>query len=79
VPTDPPRCRNAAKFHDHESDMRLRGEGDTFWLFQCANCELTQVVSKDGVRDKSKFEALSARRQRETEIMRRLDARPKYF
>lgn len=74
-----PICRNAARFKDHTSDMRLKGEVSDAWIFQCRGCELTQVVSKEGVRDKSKFEQAARQIAQETERLRRLDARPKIF
>lgn len=74
-----PICRNAAKFKDHASDMRFKGEGTEFWTFQCAGCDLVQIVSKEGVRDKSKFEQAARQRAEQSERLRRLDARPRYF
>lgn len=79
MPEQIPLCRNAQKYKDHTSDMRLKGEGSDYWVFQCRGCELTQVVSKEGVRDKSKFEQAARQRAQQSERLRRLDARPRYF
>lgn len=79
MPESIPQCRNALRFKDHASDMRFKAEGSDFWVFKCAGCDLTQIVSKAGVRDKSKFEQAARRRVQQTEVLRRLDARPRYF
>jgi len=75
-----PLCRNFAQKRDcPKSDMRLKGEDDSCWIFQCRSCELVQVVSKDAVQDKSKFE-LAKKRMEEERIMQRLrDSRRKIF
>ena len=74
-----PKCRNAVKFSDHESDMRLIGEQSDAWVFQCKRCELVQVISKDGVQDKSKFELAAKRKAEAEEVRRRWEKRKRIF
>ena len=76
---DHPRCRNAVRGACAREDMRLKSETPDAWVFQCSGCQLVQVVSKDGVRERSRA-AISARtRQQQADIIRRQEARRKYF
>jgi hypothetical protein len=49
-----------------KSDPKIQKETDDAWAFRCATCTCLYVVSKDGVRDKSKFD-LAVRRKKELE------------
>jgi len=67
-----PFCARSIKNRGCEkSDVRLTGETEDAWVFQCFSCKAVQVVSKDGVRDKNKFE-LAAQRKREAEEIERI-------
>lgn len=75
-----PQCRNFREGREcSRSDVRAKGETDQAWIFRCASCGLVQVVSKDGIRDKSKFD--NARKREEEEKIRRkiLDSKKLYF
>ena len=74
-----PKCRNAMRQKDHESDMRLKGENESAWVFQCDRCELVQVVSKDGVTERSRFENAARVKQQEEDRVRRWESRKKFF
>lgn len=75
-----PQCRNFTQKRDcPTSDMRLRGEDDACWIFQCKSCQLVQVVSKDGVQDKSKFDIARKRMEEALAMQRLIDGRRKYF
>jgi len=76
---DAPRCRNAVKFSDHASDMRMVSELPDAWLFRCKVCGLVNAVSKAGVRDRSKFERESQRLREVHEAYRRRTSRPAWF
>jgi hypothetical protein len=54
-------------------------ENDEAWIFQCQTCRLLQVVSKEGIRDRSKFEQAAKRRQEEIDRVRRWESRKKIF
>lgn len=79
MPTAIPRCANAVDGTCKNSNVKLMNENDESWIFQCQTCKCLQVVSKDGIRDKSNFEAAHRRRQEEIERQKRWDSRRKYF
>ena len=75
-----PQCRNFRENREcSRSDMRLVGEDDESWHFVCKCCELMQVVSKDGVRDKSKFDNAKQRMEQQADLVRRWEKRKKLF
>jgi len=74
-----PACRNAVKFKDHASDMRMKQELPDAWVFQCKGCGLVNMVSKQGVRDKSRFDHAARRMQEEVERRRAHERRPIIF
>jgi len=62
-----PECVNFVKKGGcWKSDVILERETPEAWSFRCRTCRLLFVVSKDGIRDKSKFE-LAAQRKKEAE------------
>jgi hypothetical protein len=62
-----PQCVNFVKQGGcWKSDVILEKESPDAWAFRCKTCRLLFVVSKDGIRDKSKFE-LAAKRRKEAE------------
>jgi len=66
-----PFCARSIKGRGCEkSDVRITGETDECWVFQCFSCKSVQVVSKNGVRNRSKFEAAVQRRREQEEIER---------
>ena len=69
-----PECVNYVKNGGcWKSDVILEKESPDAWAFRCRTCRLLFVVSKDGVRDKSKFElAAQRRKQVEEEYERRM-------
>lgn len=75
-----PLCRNfVRKLGCAESKVILIEENDEAWSFGCKTCGCVQLVSKEGVRDKTKFELAAKRTEEETERLRRWNARPKIF
>jgi len=75
-----PKCANSVKGNGCTySDVRLLNETEEAWVFKCHTCELIQVVSKDGIRDKSRFESAAKRRQEAIEMQQRWEKRRKYF
>jgi hypothetical protein len=62
-----------------KSDVRLTRESDDVWVFECQTCRAIQVVSKDGVKDRSKFEVAAERKRQQEEIERRWQSRRRTF
>lgn len=75
-----PECVNFVKKGGcWKSDVVMEKETPEAWSFRCRTCRLLFVVSKDSIRDKSKFElAAQRRKQAEEEYERRMKKR-KYF
>jgi hypothetical protein len=69
-----PSCPNSVKGNGcWKSDVRLVNETPDAWAFKCLTCRVLFVVSKDGVREKSKFDlAVQRRKQAEEEYERRM-------
>ena len=59
--------------------MRLLEENDEAWVFRCQCCTLIQAVTKDGIRDKSKFDLAEKRKHEQADIIRRWENRKKIF
>jgi hypothetical protein len=61
--------------------MKLIGEQDDAYVFQCqsSSCKLVQVVSKQGIIDKSKFDNAKKRFDQEVERRKRWESRRKIF
>jgi hypothetical protein len=75
-----PLCVNFIKKRGCErSDVKLTKETPEAWCFTCATCELLQVVSKDSIKDKSKFELAARRKQEHEQMMRLRDKKVKIF
>jgi len=75
-----PECVNYVKKGGcWKSDVVLENETSDAWAFRCRTCRLLFVVSKDGVRDKSKFEIAAKRRQQAEEEYREKMRRRKIF
>jgi hypothetical protein len=78
-----PDCPNFIKKRGcSQSNVILLSEGPDAWVFHCKKpqgCGMINVVSKDGVRDKSKFDLAAKRRQEAEEMQRRWDSRRKIF
>jgi hypothetical protein len=75
-----PKCANSVNGGGcWKSDVVLLNESDEAWVFQCRTCELIQAVSKDNIRDKSKFEDAAKRKREQEEISRRWEKRRKIF
>jgi hypothetical protein len=69
-----PLCANYIKKRGcSKSDMMLIEGNEQGWSFYCRNCKSVQIVSADGVRDRSKFE-LEEKRRKEQIILNRLRA-----
>lgn len=69
-----PQCPNSVKGNGcPKSNPVIEKEGDDFWSFRCLTCKVVYVVSKEGIRDKSRFEnAVKLRKQAEEEYQRRM-------
>lgn len=76
---DIPLCANSVKGGCKKSNVRLINETNEGWVFQCQTCECIQVVSKDGVRERSKFENAKKRQEEEVRRMKLIDSRRKIF
>ena len=78
---DIPPCANSVKGNCRNYEVKLVNETDEGWVFQCQNplCKCLQVVSKDGVRERSKYE--NARKRQEEEVRRQklISSRRKIF
>ena len=76
-----PECRNYRRRNGScaKSDMVVRAEQDEAWVLQCKTCECVQVVSKDGVRDRSRFENSLKRQQQQEAVDRLWQKRKKIF
>lgn len=78
---DIPLCANSVKGNCRNYEMKLVNETDEGWVFQCQNpeCKCLQVISKDGVRERSQFE--NAKKIAEQEAIRRklIDSRRRIF
>jgi len=80
MPQEIPLCRNFRENREcNVSKMRVVEETDEAWVFICGSCEGIQVVSKDGIRDKSKFDAAQKRINEQAELVRRWESRKKIF
>ena len=80
MPTEIPKCANSVKGNGcPRSDVRLLNETEEAWVFQCKTCKLLQVVSKDGVRDRSRFDHERKKRDQQMELERLQGKRKKYF
>lgn len=61
---DIPQCVNfIQKGGCWKSDVFIEKEAEDAWSFRCRTCRLLFVVSKDGVRDKSKFDLAAKQRK----------------
>jgi len=76
---DIPPCANAARGTCKNSDVRLVNETSEGWVFQCKTCECIQVVSKDGVRERSKFEKARRDQEERIRLARLKDSRRRIF
>jgi hypothetical protein len=75
-----PQCANSVKGNGClRSDVKLVNENEEAWVFRCETCRCIQVVSKDGVRNQSQFEAMAKRRKEEIELRKARERRRKYF
>lgn len=75
-----PQCANFVKQRGcSESKMRLIESNEQGWSFYCDNCHSVQIVSADGVRDRSKFELAERRRQEQIHLNKLRDSRKKVF
>jgi hypothetical protein len=77
-----PQCPNFIKKRGcTQSNIVLLSEDSMAWVFHCKppGCGMINVVSKDGVRDKSKFELAAQRKREAEEAQSRWDSRKKIF
>jgi len=75
-----PLCANFIKKRGcSESRMRLIESNAQGWSFYCDNCKSVQIVSADGVRDRSKFELAERRRQEQIHLNKLRDSKKKIF
>jgi hypothetical protein len=75
-----PPCPNHTRgFGCARSDVIVKEEQEDSWVLFCRCCELVWVLSKDGVREKSKLEISAKRREQQEEINRRWEQRRKFF
>jgi len=79
MPAPIPPCRNSHGGGCWKSDVRLVNENSEAWVFQCQTCRCLQVVSKDGVRDRSNFENARLRKEQEEDRVRRWEKRKRIF
>ena len=79
MPTEIPRCANSMGGGCENSNVKLMSENEESWVFQCASCKCIQVVSKDGVKNRSTFEAAAKRRQQAIEMQQRWEKRKEVF
>jgi len=78
--SDIPLCQNFIKKRGcTDSRMRLIESNEHGWSFFCDGCKSVQVVSSDGVRDRSKFLLAEQRRKEQEELDRRWSKRRKIF
>lgn len=78
---DIPLCANSTKRTLESHEMKLVNETEEGWVFQCQNqlCKCLQVVSKDGVRERSKYEMAKKRQEEEVRRQKILSSRKKIF
>jgi hypothetical protein len=75
-----PECRNYREGREcTRSDVRLVSETDEAFVFVCRCCEGINVISKDGIRDKSKFDNEKKRQDDNADLIRRWESRKKIF
>lgn len=75
-----PPCANFIKKRGcAESKMRLIDSNEQGWSFYCDTCHSVQIVSADGVRDRSKFELAEKRRQEQIHLNKLRDRKRKIF
>jgi len=75
-----PLCQNFLRKRGcSESRMRLIESNEQGWSFYCDNCESVQIVSSDGVRDRSKFQLAEQRRQEQIHLNRLRERKKKIF
>ena len=74
-----PRCPNSVGGGCPYSNMKVELETDEFWSFKCHTCKVISVVSKDGIRDKSKFEVATKRMEQQRELDSRWQKRKRIF
>lgn len=80
MPAEIPQCRNFRENRQcSRSDVRLVNETDEAWVFVCKCCEGMQVVSKDGVTERSKFDNAQKRIAQNADLVRRWENRKKVF
>ena len=59
-----PNCPNSVNHGGcWKSDVFIEKEAEDAWSFRCRTCRVLFVVSKDGVRDKSKFDLAAKQRK----------------
>ena len=74
-----PECVNFVKKRGcSRSDMTVLSEQSDSWTLHCRTCKLVWVLSKEGVRDKNRFET-EMRRRKEQEQLERARSRRKIF
>lgn len=61
------------------SNVQLASETDDAWVFICRTCDGINVISKDGVRNRSQFELAKKRYQENVDLQRRWEKRKKIF
>ena len=75
-----PNCPNSVKGNGcWKSNVVLSKETPDAWVFGCLTCRVIFVVSKDSIRDKSKFDLAVQRRQQAEEIYQERMKRKRYF
>lgn len=75
-----PLCQNWLKKRGCSgSDMRLVESNEHGWSFFCKGCSSVQIVSSDGVRDRSKFILAEQRKKEQEELDRRWSSRKRIF
>jgi hypothetical protein len=80
MPSPIPRCPNNVKgFGCETSDVVVKEEQDECFVLFCKCCELVWVISKDGIRDKSKFENAAKIAAQQADLVRRWESRKKTF
>lgn len=78
--TEIPRCPNSRPGNGCTmSDVKIEKETEEFWSFRCQSCKCLFAVSKEGVRNRSKFENAAKRRQEELERVKRWESRKRIF
>lgn len=75
----PPCPNNVKGFGCATSDVVVKSENDEAFVLFCRCCELVWVISKDGIRDKSRFENALKRQQQQEALDRLWNKRRKVF